>query len=215
MIRGVFFDLDGTLVRYEGVPFESSWGALGAAAGVGDLWDALLARYRGRAELYHDWVRENAALLRGVSVARVIRELLPPPYARGAPEAVAELRESGYMLGIVSSGVSLVADWVREDLHLAFATANELLVAEGLFTGEAVVRVGLSGKLHVVEREAGRLGLSLSEIAFVGDHLNDIPVLRSVGLAIAYAPKDPLVADAARVVTHEFGRVPELVRSAS
>ncbi|MBC7093134.1 hypothetical protein H5T53_03895, partial [Candidatus Bipolaricaulota bacterium] len=48
MIRAVLFDLDGTLVRYQGVAFESSWGAIGIAAGVGREWDALLARYRGQ-----------------------------------------------------------------------------------------------------------------------------------------------------------------------
>lgn len=215
MIRAVLFDLDGTLVRYEGVAFESSWGALGVAAGVAEKWDALLARYHGRWDEYPHWVRENAAILRGIPVRRVASALFPPPYAPGAREAVAELREAGYVLGIVSSGVSLVAERVREELGLAFAVANELLVADGLFTGEAVVRVGLGDKLGVVEREAGRRGLSLGEIAFVGDHLNDIPVFRAVGYAIAYAPKEQEVARAAHSVVHDFRSIPDLVRSAS
>ncbi len=215
MIRAVFFDLDGTLVRYHGVAFESTWGALGAAAGVGPLWDELLDRYRGRLDEYPNWVRENAALLRGVPVARVMPALLPPPYAPGVPEALTELRRAGYILGIVSSGVSLVAEWVRRDLALSFAVANELLTAAGRFTGEAVVRVGLADKLGVVEQQASRLGLSLDQIAFVGDHLNDIPVFRAVGHAIAYAPKVPEVAAAARTVVHHFQPIPELVRSAS
>ncbi|HNR24867.1 MAG TPA: HAD family phosphatase [Candidatus Bipolaricaulis anaerobius] len=215
MIRAVLFDLDGTLVRYHGVAFESSWGALGVAAGVGEPWDDLLAHYRGRLEEYPDWVRENASLLRGVPLARVEEALFPPPYAPGAREAVAELKEAGYVLGIVSSGVSLVADRVREELGLAFAIANELLVANGRFTGEAVVRVGLGEKRAVVEQEARQRGLSLGEIAFVGDHLNDIPVFAAVGYAIAYAPKEPEVARAAHAVVDHFRSIPELVRAAS
>jgi phosphoserine phosphatase len=215
VIRAVLFDLDGTLVRYHGVAFESSWGALGVAAGVGEPWDDLLARYRGRLEEYPDWVRENASLLRGVPLARVEEALFPPPYAPGAREAVAELKEAGYVLGIVSSGVSLVADRVREELGLAFAIANELLVANGRFTGEAVVRVGLGEKRAVVEQEARQRGLSLGEIAFVGDHLNDIPVFAAVGYAIAYAPKEPEVARAAHAVVDHFRSIPELVRAAS
>jgi phosphoserine phosphatase len=215
VIRAVLFDLDGTLVRYHGVAFESSWGALGVAAGVGEPWDDLLAHYRGRLEEYPDWVRENASLLRGVPLARVEEALFPPPYAPGAREAVAELKEAGYVLGIVSSGVSLVADRVREELGLAFAIANELLVANGRFTGEAVVRVGLGEKRAVVEQEARQRGLSLGEIAFVGDHLNDIPVFAAVGYAIAYAPKEPEVARAAHAVVDHFRSIPELVRAAS
>ena len=215
MIRAVLFDLDGTLVRYHGVAFESSWGALGVAAGVGEPWDDLLAHYRGRLEEYPDWVRENASLLRGVPLARVEEALFPPPYAPGAREAVAELKEAGYVLGIVSSGVSLVADRGREELGLAFAIANELLVANGRFTGEAVVRVGLGEKRAVVEQEARQRGLSLGEIAFVGDHLNDIPVFAAVGYAIAYAPKEPEVARAAHAVVDHFRSIPELVRAAS
>ncbi|MCX7750724.1 MAG: HAD-IB family phosphatase [Candidatus Bipolaricaulota bacterium] len=211
MIRAVFFDLDGTLVRYAGVPYESSWGAIGAAAGFGREWDRILERYLGKPHLYPDWVRENAALLRGVPVRRVEERIFPPPYPPGVPAAVAALRARGLLLGIVSSGVGLVAERVRAELALDFAVSNELLVSDGLFTGEAVVRVGLAEKRDVVEREARARGLALSEVAFVGDHLNDIPVFQAVGLAIAYCPKAPEVAAAAHAVTYDFSAVPRLL----
>ncbi|MBC7092626.1 haloacid dehalogenase-like hydrolase, partial [Candidatus Bipolaricaulota bacterium] len=121
----------------------------------------------------------------------------------------------GYMLGIVSSGVSLVAERVREELGLHFAVANELLIEDGRFTGEAVVRVGLDDKLPVVEAQARRLSCPLAEVAFVGDHLNDIPVLAAVGCGIAYAPKAPAVAAAARFVTDDFRTIPALLHRAT
>jgi phosphoserine phosphatase len=210
--RAVFFDLDGTLVRYRGVDYESSWGALGAAAGLEEEWSLLLQKYLGKPDLYGEWARENAALLRGIPLERVIPRLLPPPYAPGAREALAQLRERGFILGIVSSGLSLVADWVREDLALDFAVANELVVRDGVFTGEVVLRVDLWNKLEIVKEEAGRRGLSLDEVAFVGDHLNDLPVLEAVGWGIAYAPKDPRVAEVARFVLEDFRELPEILR---
>jgi len=210
-IRAVLFDLDGTLVHYPGVPFESSWGALGVAAGLKEEWEALLSRYLDRPDSYPKWVRENAALLRGVPLSRVLPKLFPPPYAPGVPEAIAELRRRGYVLGIVSSGLALVAERVRKELGLDFAVANELLVENGRFTGEAVLRVGLWDKLRVVEAEAARRGLSLAEVAFVGDHLNDVPVLKAVGCGLAYAPKDPQVAAAARHVLEHFDQLPALL----
>lgn len=212
-IRAVFFDLDGTLVRYHGVAYESSWGAIGLAAGVSKEWDELLQRYRGKPDRYPEWVRENARLLRGIPVKTVTEKIFPPPYAPGVPETVSELKRSGLILGIVSSGVSLVAERVKEELGLDFCLANELIVSGGVFTGKAVIRVGLADKLRVVEAEAERLGLDLAEIAFVGDHINDIPVLKTVGLGIAYAPKDPEVARAARVVVEDFRQIPSVLRS--
>lgn len=212
-IRAVFFDLDGTLVRYHGVAYESSWGAIGLAAGVGKEWDELLQRYRGKPDRYPEWVRENARLLRGIPVKTVTEKIFPPPYAPGVPETIGELKRSRLVLGIVSSGVSLVAERVKEELGLDFCVANELIVSDGVFTGEAVIRVGLADKLRVVEAEAERLGLDLAEIAFVGDHINDIPVLKTVGLGIAYAPKDPEVARAARVVVEDFRQIPSVLRS--
>lgn len=211
-IRAVFFDLDGTLVRYQGVAYESSWGAIGLAAGVGKEWDELLQRFREKPDRYPEWVRENARLLKGIPVRIVAEKIFPPPYAPGVPETIAQLKNFGLVLGIVSSGVSLVARRVKEELGLDFFVANELLVADGVFTGEAVVRVGLADKARAVKGEAERLGLDLKEIAFVGDHVNDIPVFKSVGLGIAYAPKDPRVAEAAHVVVEDFRQIATILR---
>lgn len=211
-IRAVFFDLDGTLVRYQGVAYESSWGAIGLAAGVGKEWDELLQRFREKPDRYPEWVQENARLLKGIPVRAVAEKIFPPPYAPGVPETIAQLKDFGLILGIVSSGVSLVAQRVKEDLGLDFFVANELLVANGVFTGEARVLVGLADKLQAVLREAARLGLDLKEIAFVGDHVNDIPVLKAVGLGIAYAPKDRRVAEAAHVVVKDFRQIATILR---
>ncbi len=214
-IRAVFFDLDGTLVRYQGVAYESSWGAIGLAAGVGKEWDELLQQYRGQPHRYPEWVRENASLLRGIPVERVTQKIFPPPYAPGVREAILSLKRRGLILGVVSSGVSLVAERVKNELGLDFCVANDLVVADGVFTGEAIVRVGLADKLQAVQREARRLHLTLEEIAFVGDHLNDIPVLQAVGLGIAYAPKEAEVAEAAHFVIQDFQELPRLLFASS
>lgn len=210
-IRGVFFDLDGTLVRYHGVDFESSWGAIGVAAGLAAEWHRVQERYLPHPELYDRWLKANAELLAGRPVGPILERLLPPPYPAGVRETVEALRARGMILGIVSSGLSLVADYVKKDLGFHFAVANVLEVEDGRFTGEARLHVPLWKKDEVVRRVAAEHGLSPDEIAFVGDNFNDIPVFRTVALGIAYAPKDPRVADAAHAVTYEFKEIPLLI----
>lgn len=202
-ISAVLFDLDGTLVRYRGIEYESSWGAIAAAAGVGDRSRELLREYMARPEAYAEWVVRDAALLAGVDVGKIAAQVLPAPYADGVREAARELRGS-YRLGIVSSGVDLVADWVCRDLGFDFAVANRLHVEAGRFTGTAETRVSLWAKGEAVRAVAEEMGLGLDEICFVGDHVNDLPAMRIVGLPVAANPKSAEVAAAAAFVIEAF-----------
>jgi HAD superfamily phosphoserine phosphatase-like hydrolase len=188
-IDAVIFDLDGTLVRYHGVDFESSWGAVAVAAGVSDRSQQLFQEYFHRKDAYAEWVVEEAKLLKGISVSQVADQLFPPPYAQGVVEAVAEL-QGNYLMGILSSGVDLVADHVAQDLGLTFAWANRLTVADGCFVGTSETVVDLWSKADVLEQLAVTYGLALERICFIGDNVNDLAVLERVGLAIAANPKD-------------------------
>jgi phosphoserine phosphatase len=209
-LDAIVFDLDGTLVRYRGVEFESSWGAIAAAAGVSDRSDALLREYLPRRDAYSEWVARDAKLLSDVLVSAVTDVVLPAPYAAGVRAAMDALR-GRYRLGILSSGVALVADWVRQDLGLDFAMANHLVMEDGRFTGESETWVDLWKKDEAMRRIAGEHGVPLSRICFVGDHLNDVPVMRIVGLAVAANPKDDRVRDAADHVIADFTELPRLI----
>ncbi len=209
-ISTVVFDLDGTLVRYRGVEFESSWGAIAAAAGVGDRSEALLREYFPRKDAYAEWVAADAALLAGVPYARVAERVLPAPYADGVTEAVRTLRRR-YRLGILSSGVDIVAEWVRRDLGLEFAVANRVHVRDGVFTGTSETIVSLWAKADALRLLAAERGIPLDEICFVGDHVNDIPVMRIVGMSVAANPKDTAVIEVADHVIERFDDLPRLI----
>jgi len=211
-ISTVVFDLDGTLVRYHGVEFESSWGAIAAAAGVGDRSEALLREYFPRKDAYADWVAADAALLTGVSYAQVAERILPAPYAEGVAEAVRRLRLR-YRLGILSSGVDIVADWVRRDLGLDFAVANRVHVRDGVFTGTSETIVNLWAKDTALKSLAAEQKIPLEEICFVGDHVNDIPVMRIVGMAVAANPKDVALIEVADHVIERFDDLPRLIEN--
>jgi len=209
-LDAIVFDLDGTLVRYHGVEFESSWGAVAAAAGTSDRSRALLREYLPRSDAYAEWVAKDAALLTDVVVADIAEAVLPAPYAEGVRTAIGALR-GRYRLGILSSGVDLVADWVRDDLGLDFAVANRLTTSDGRFTGASETPVDLWKKDEAMRRLADEHGLDLRGVCFVGDHVNDLPVMEIVGLAIAANPKDERVRAAADHVITSFEDLPELI----
>jgi len=210
-LDAVIFDLDGTLVRYHGVDFESSWGAVAAAAGVADRSRQLLREYFRRKEAYAEWVSEDAKLLAGIPVSQVAQQIFPPPYAQGVLEAVRELH-GRYTMGILSSGVNLVANRVAQDLGFSFAWANRLVVADGCFTGMSEMVVDLWSKGDVLERLAAERNLALDRICFVGDNVNDLPVLERVGLAIAANPKDEQLRAVVDYVIDDFAVLPEIIR---
>jgi 3-deoxy-D-manno-octulosonate 8-phosphate phosphatase (KDO 8-P phosphatase) len=60
-------------------------------------------------------------------------------------------------------------------------------------------------KLPVLEAVAGRLGVSLERVAFLGDDLADLEVLRSVGFPAAVANAVPEVREVARWVSARRG----------
>jgi len=209
-IRAIIFDLDGTLVRYHGVEFESSWGAIAAAAGKQEESGRILREFLPRRDAYQEWVERDAALLTGISVEVITAKIFPPPYATGAREAIAALR-GRYTMGILSSGVDLVADRARQELGLDFSVANRLFIEDGRFTGESGMVVDLWKKADVMKEIAAKHNLDLSEICFVGDHMNDVPVMRIVGLSIAMDPKDKELERIADYVVPDFTTIPQIV----
>jgi 3-deoxy-D-manno-octulosonate 8-phosphate phosphatase (KDO 8-P phosphatase) len=57
---------------------------------------------------------------------------------------------------------------------------------------------GVLDKITCLARHAAALGISLSECAFVGDDLPDVPVMRAVGFPMAVADAHPLVLSIAQ-----------------
>ncbi len=214
-IKAVFFDMDGTITQYALPTGFSSWAALGWGFKIYDEMEAWVESYlKGNISEEEIW-SSCARRLSGQRLDSIQEQIFPcaghPPYSRGFRDSVRILR-GGYKLGIVSSGISAVAEQIRDSLHLDFELSNHLGLEDGQFDGTYRLNVPFDRKLEVVQKKAKDLHLKLNEICFVGDSPNDIEVLREVGLPVAYNPKTPKVSEAAGGnVIGDFLQLPQLI----
>jgi phosphoserine phosphatase len=117
----------------------------------------------------------------------------------GARTTLRTLRRLGFWCGVVSGGFRQVIAPLADELKLDFVAANELEVVDGELTGRVIGPVvDRSGKADALREFADRAGVPLEQTVAVGDGANDIDMLATAGLGVAFNAKPALreVADA-------------------
>ena len=194
--RLVVMDVDSTLIRDEGIDVLADRAGVGAAvAGITER--AMAGELDFTASL-----RERVALLEGLPLSEVeaVRDQLR--LTPGARTFVRTLKRLGYSVGVVSGGFTLFTDRFVSELGLYFAAANELEVVDGKLTGRVLGDVvDRAGKASALRRFAGQFNVPLEQTVAIGDGANDIDMLKTAGLGIAFNAKAALRAEADTSVT--------------
>ncbi len=189
--RLIVFDVDSTLVQGEAIEMLAAHA--GRAAEVRAVTEAAM---RGEIE-FAESLHRRVATLEGLSVRCVDQVADALELTPGARTTVRTLKRLGYRCGVVSGGFTAVIAPLVADLGLDFAAANELEVADGRLTGRVVGPViDRPGKADALRRFAEEAGVPLSQTVAVGDGANDLDMLATAGLGIAFNAK-PVVAAAA------------------
>lgn len=94
----------------------------------------------------------------------------------------------GYIVGIISHSKS-----------------NGMIHKRAEMMGVQKCYVGDVPKLEVLKTWCEELGLSLDQVAYVGDDLNDLPIIETVGLSACPSDAMPKVIDACDVVLSKKG----------
>ena len=193
-MRMVVFDLDGVLVD-----IDSSWQRVHEAFGVDN--EVNFQKYlRGQID-FKEFMRSDIRLWDRPKIGQIAKILGEAPLMKGAVETVVGLKKVGYMIAIISSGISILADRVEEELGIDYSYANRLLVGDdGRLTGEGEEVVALTDKDVVLKRLAEAGGIATDQCVVIGDSRFDIPLFKNAGLSIAFNAKDDLVREAADLV---------------
>lgn len=195
-IKLIAFDLDGVLAEDPG-----SWMAV--HHGLGTTVEARKHEsefYRGLID-YDEWARRDALLWRGFSINTVEEILDEVPLMEGIGDVMPVLKRR-YRLAIISGGLKILADRVKERFGIDHAVANELIAENGVVKGLRQA-IAFNDKGRLLRDIAVRFNLKASECAAVGDYANDVPMFKAAGFSVAFNPKDREVARKANYVIRE------------
>jgi phosphoserine phosphatase len=189
-------DVDSTLVQGEAID------ALAELAGVGDRVAGVTAEAMHGQLDFEESLRRRVALLAGLDESALDRVYVEMELAPGARTLVRTLERLGYRLGIVSGGFSQLTDRLAADLGIDYSRANELEITDGKLTGRLVGKVvDRAGKATALRSFARDSNVTLDRTVAVGDGANDLDMLATAGLGIAFNAK-PIVQEAAHTTVN-------------
>ncbi|WP_404463295.1 phosphoserine phosphatase SerB [Vreelandella aquamarina] len=190
--RLVCFDMDSTLIKAEVID------ELARRHGVGHEVSEVTERaMRGELDFKASF-RERMSKLEGLEetvLASIAAEL---PLMDGVERLMVNLKRLGYRTVILSGGFTYFARYLQERLGFDEIHANELVIEQGKVTGTVQEPiVDAERKAALLEQIAEREGVPLAQTVAVGDGANDLKMLATAGLGVAFRAK-PLVRAEAR-----------------
>ena len=176
------FDLDGTLTKE-----RSAWEYMHRRLGV---WDGYAEKFQEaflQGEISYDrFCQLDAGIWKGMRAAeleRIVREI---PLYEGIEDLLGYLRSKEIKLGIISSGLSFLSDWMAEKYGFDYAVANDLGVEEGVLNGEINIHVYYDRKGEWVQEAQRKFNARNEEVLAVGDSAGDVAMFQMAGLSIAF-----------------------------
>ncbi len=197
--RLVVFDVDSTLIEGEVIEM------LAVRAGTEDQVRAVTeAAMHGELD-FAESLNRRVSLLKGVpetALHEVGNSLVLTP---GARTTIRTLKRLGFRCGVVSGGFIRVIETLVDELGLDFAAANELEIEDGKLTGRVVGDiVDRAGKATALRRFAAQFGIPLAQCVAIGDGANDIDMLSTAGLGVAFNAKPALREVADTALSHPY-----------
>lgn len=185
--RLVCMDVDSTFVKGEFID------ELAELAGCKDKVAHITARaMRGEID-FKQALAERVKLLEGLPLAEAMGLLDRIELTPGAHRFVQALHGLGFRVGLVSGGFTVFVDELKRRYNLDFAFANELEIQDGKLTGR--VRgtiVDGERKAQVLKDMAQVYHCRLEQTVAIGDGANDMLMLQTAGLGIAFRAKPKL-----------------------
>ena len=200
---GAFFDFDETLLSVESsrLGFKYLWEQ--RLISVGFLAKVLVANFFYKRHLMSDETIA-AIMLKFYRNKRLeefqegamafYQENLKPHLAPNILDRVAQHRQDGHILVLISGSIRYLLEPVAEDLGFHHLLCTDLEIGtDGLLTGKSKGPLCLdSTKRVLAEKLAGEVNIDLTASYAYGNHQSDLPLLKLVGNPHTVEPTEPL-----------------------
>ncbi|MGB7801999.1 phosphoserine phosphatase [Buttiauxella sp.] len=177
-------DMDSTAIQIECID------EIAKLAGTGEMVAEVTERaMRGELDFAAS-LKQRVGTLKGAdaTILRKVRDELP--LMPGLTSLVLKLESLGWKVAIASGGFTFFAEYLRDKLHLDAVVANELEICDGKLTGEVTGQiVDAKFKAETLMRLADKYEIPVAQTVAIGDGANDLPMIQSAGLGIAFHAK--------------------------
>jgi len=176
------FDLDGTLTREKSI-WEYIHVRLGKWYGFAEQYQKQFLE--GKIS-YQEFCERDAEVWKGMKVEGMMEIIKNVPFHPGVDKLISHLRQKGLKLSMVSSGLSLLTNWVHERYGFDYSVSNDLLFEDGVLTGKVRIQVFYDKKAEWVRKILEQYEIKPEEAIAIGDSRGDMDMFQMVGFSVAF-----------------------------
>ncbi len=182
--RLIVMDMDSTLIQQE---------VIDELADIAHVKDkvASITKKAMEGELdFNKSLKERVRLLKGLEEKDLENVKNNITFTSGADLLVSFSKKMGFKIGVISGGFTYFTSFVHEKLDLDYNFGNKLEVKEGKLTGNIIGEVvDRKKKAEILKNLAAQEKINLEQTVAIGDGANDLDMLSTAGLGIAFNAK--------------------------
>lgn len=180
-------DVDGTLILEEVIDL------LGREAGREEEISQITSQaMRGELD-FESSLSKRVSLLADLPISVFDKVFNSIHLSQNVQEFISILQKNGILVGLVSGGFTPIVERLAKTLGIAYFSANQLEVKDDHLTGKLVGQIiSPEVKKETMEKWREELKLPQERTVAIGDGANDLLVLKSAGLGIAFCAKEVL-----------------------
>jgi phosphoserine phosphatase len=194
--RLVMLDMDSTLIVQEVIDL------LAAKAGVAEEVSAITQKAMAGEMDFAQSLQARVSLLAGLNESMLSEVRSEITLTQGAEKLIQTLHSKGHKVGVVSGGFIDVIEPILKELKIDFYRANKLQILNGELTGKLEGEIiDRAAKLKALVEFAKNEGVQMSQTVAIGDGANDLDMIESAGLGVAFNAKPKVAAAAATTIS--------------